>query len=212
MAMIWEDIWKIVLCAVASAGGIGAIILIAVKWSSNLIANRLSQKYEIKLQKELEHYKSGLDNKIYISKTKFDTEFALYRELSKTFFEMVKAITIMIPVGIAHYPVDEQDRKEYENKLYDTALQMTVAAQDVLNSNIPFVPENLYTDFDEILGLCRMQLTVFEMRWNTLYMASQKEKETFSTEDFRRSSEIREKFKTLNTNLREYLSKLDVLD
>ena len=210
--MNWQDIWKIVLCAVASAGGIGAIIVMAIKWSANVIANHLSQKYEIKLQKELERYKMGLDNKIYISKTKFDTEFALYRELSKSFFDMVKAITIMIPVGIAHYPVDPEDRKEYENNLYNSALAATVAAQDVLNSNIPFVPEKLYTDFDEILGLCRIQLNVFEMRWKTLYLVPQEEKERFSAEDFRRSIEIRDNFKALNAVLREYLSKLDVLD
>ena len=210
--MGWEDVWKIVLCAVASAGGIGGVIVAAVKFSANSIANRLAQKYELKLHKELERYKSGLDNKIYISKTKFDTEFALYRELSKSFFKMVKAITIMIPVGLAHYPVDKEERKKYEDELYETALKTTVEAQDVLNSNIPFIPNDLYTDFEEILGLCRMQIGVFEQRWNAFYFVPQKEKEAFSTEDFLRSKEIRDQFSTLTAKLREYLSKLDVLE
>lgn len=57
--MNWQDVWKIELCAIASAGGIGIIIVTAIKCSANIIANRLSQKYEIKLQKELERYKMG---------------------------------------------------------------------------------------------------------------------------------------------------------
>ena len=50
--MDWNDIWKIVLTIVASFGGIGGIILAVVKFSSGIIAERLSQKYELKLQKE----------------------------------------------------------------------------------------------------------------------------------------------------------------
>ena len=75
--MDWDEIWKIILCAVGSAGGIGAIIVASIKWSANIIANHLSKKYEVKVTKELEKYKTGLENKIYISKTKFDVEFAL---------------------------------------------------------------------------------------------------------------------------------------
>lgn len=81
--MNWAEVGQIVLCAIGSAGGIGAIIVCTVKWSANRIADRLSKKYELKLQKEMELYKAGVENKIYISKTKFDTEFELYRRLSK---------------------------------------------------------------------------------------------------------------------------------
>lgn len=210
--MEWIDIWKIILCAVVSAGGIGGIIVAAIKFSADIIADHLSKKYETKMQKELEKYKSGLDNKIYISKAKFDAEFALYRELSKTYFEMVKDITTMIPAGYATYPADKEARKKYENELYERAAASTVAAQEVLNSNIPFIPENLYKKYEDIISLCRCQLGVFEDRWNVLYLASQKEKETFSTEDYQRSREIKKKFDALNKELRDYLAKLDILE
>ena len=142
--MDWDEIWKIILCAVGSAGGIGAIIVVSIKWSANIIAKHLSKKYEVKVTKELEKYKTGLENKIYISKTKFDVEFALYRDLSKSFFTMVKDITRMIPAGLAYYPANKEDREKYENELYDKALASTVSAQDYLSSNIPFIPESLY--------------------------------------------------------------------
>lgn len=210
--MQWNDVWKIVLCVIGSLGGVSVIFVAVIKYCTDIIAERLSKKYELKMQKELERYKSGLDNKIYISKAKFDTEFALYRELSKSFFEMVVSITTMIPAGYAKYPADKETRKEYENNLYNTALERTVAAQDAINSNAPFIPENLHDMYQEIMGLCRIQLGVFEERWNILSFASQEEKERFSLEDYKRSGEISSKFKELNTELRNYLAKLDIIE
>lgn len=210
--MSWADVGQIAVASIVSAGGIGAIIIGVVKFSANRIADMLFQKYEMKLQKELEKYKSGLDNKIYISKTKFDVEFNLYRQLSNAYFEMVRTITNMIPAGYATYPADPNERKEYETKLYETASKATFVAQDILNSNIPFIPEEIYEKYEEIRKLCCEQLGVFEERWDVLYIAPQKEKETFSRDDYKRSREIRDKFKLLNMDVRNYLAKLDVID
>ena len=210
--MDWNDVWKIVLCAVGGAGGIGAIIVGAVKYSSDMIADRLSQKYEAKLQKDLEHYKANLDNKIYITKAKFDAEFALYRDLTSKFFDMVKAVTTMIPAGYAEYPADKADREKYEDELYNRARKTTVVAQDTLNANIPFIPETLYEKYEEILGLSRGQLGVFELRWNVGYLATEEEKKKFSHEDYQRSRDILTKLSNLNKDLSTYLSKLDVLE
>ena len=210
--MGWNDIWKIVLCAVSSAGGIGTIIVLAVKFSSNFIAEQLSKKYELKLQKELEKYKSGLENKMYISKTKFDAEFQLYRELSKAFFEATKDVTIMIPAGYATYPIDEKEREEYEIKLYESAKKSTVVAQDILNANIPFIPKDIYKKYDEIIGLCRIQIMTFEDRWNVGIEGTVKEKSKFKLDDYKLSREIREKFEDINSIVRQYISNLDVID
>lgn len=60
--MSWADIWKIILAALASVGGVGGLIILVIKFSSNLIAERLSQKYQLSLQKELEKYKAGIEN------------------------------------------------------------------------------------------------------------------------------------------------------
>lgn len=133
---MWDELWEIVLGVVAGVGGIGVVIVAAVKFSADIIAKRLEDKYTLKMNKELEKYRMGLDNKIYISKTKFDTEFSIYRELSRSFFVMVRDITRMIPAGYAEYPADKEDREKYENMLYDNALKSTVTAQDFLYSNL----------------------------------------------------------------------------
>ena len=207
--MIWKDV---ILAVIASAGGIGGIIVLVVKFSANKIADCLEKRYTLKLDKEIEKYKSTLESKIYISKTKFDTEFSIYRELSKAFFDVVKDITTMIPDGFATYPADKEQRKEYEHNLYFKAQESALLAQDTLNANAPFIPEDFFKRYNEILGLCKHQIIVFQKRWNVLYFASQDEKEAFSMEDYKCSESIREQFEKLNSTIREYISKLDVTE
>lgn len=208
--MEFKDIAAIVGACIVSAGGIGGIIITVVKFCSNLIADRLSAKYEDKLQKETERYKTELSKKEYVSKARFDAEFAIYRDLSRSFFETVKAITVMIPYGLAYYPDDKDAKEKYENDLYDEALRATVAAQDTLNGNAPFIQETMFEQFNEILSLCKMQLDAFSRRWNKLYFAENKN--SFTQEEYKRSKEISDKFTALCLEMRTYLSNLDVIE
>lgn len=169
-------------------------------------------RYSLKLNKELEKYKSIVENKNYISKTKFDTEFEIYRSLSKTFFEMVKHISVMIPAGFSYQPADEKTRKERDNEIYKLASKACVEAQDTLNSSAPFISEELFNEYDNILKLCKLQLDAFERRWNVFYLAPQEEKESFTMEEYQRTREIEKAFNKLNNMVREYLSKLDVME
>ena len=45
--MNWDTVLKIVLSIVGSVGGAGAIIAFVVKFSANLIADKLKKKYEL---------------------------------------------------------------------------------------------------------------------------------------------------------------------
>ncbi|MDO4470853.1 MAG: hypothetical protein Q4C84_13515 [Bacillota bacterium] len=85
----------------------------------------------------------------------FDTAFQIFRDLSKTFFEAVKDVSIMIPLGVAIYPADKEEKRKYEEKLYNLAKESTVKAQDVLHSNAPFISTELFDEFDNILVICR---------------------------------------------------------
>ena len=161
---------EIALAIVASVGGFGVVFSAVVYFTSNFIAERLQKKYELKLNERFEKYKAGIENKTYISKTKFDAEH------------------------------------------YSTARASVVVAQDELNSNAPFIPEQFYESYEEIRRLGGLQLSEFEERWNVGYFAPQEEKETLSREAYKRTGEINEKFKKLNNEIREYLKTLDVLD
>ena len=121
--MSWADIWKIILAALASVGGVAGLIVLAIKFASNIIAERLSQNYELKLQKELEAFKSTLTKKEYVSKARFDAEFNIYRELSKAFFNMARDINSLVPAGYSERPADEEAYKKYQEECWHASSQ-----------------------------------------------------------------------------------------
>ena len=128
----------------------------------------------------------------------------------KPFFEMVKNISILIPTGFTLVPADPEEKKEYDKKIYKEAMQSTVKAQDILNGNIPFISEEIYNAYTEILKLCRQQLNAFERRWNLSYLSPNKEELT--TEEYERTDEINQKFSETNNKIRKYIEKLDILE
>lgn len=207
-----NKVWEIVLAVVAGLGGVGVVFGAVIYFTSNFIAERLQKKYELKLNEKFEKYKADIDNKTYISKTKFDAEFGIYRSLSKAFFDMVKNISILIPQGFVLVPADKEQQKKADIEQYNSATKAVELAQDELNGNAPFIPENFYNEYDKIIKLCTYQLNEFNRRWTISCRGSQKDKETISVEAYDRTGEIIKKFKKLNNEIRKYLSNLDVLE
>ena len=200
------QVLSIATACIVSAGGVGGIAIAVIKFSSNIIAERISAKYENKLEQALEKYKTELSKKEYVSQVKFDAEFEIYRTLSKEFSTAVKNISLMIPDGMAYFPADEDKRKEYENNNYVNANNAIVMA------NGAFISEDLYNKYNEILALCGQQLNAFQRRYNVLYFASQEKKESYTDKEYERTTTIKEKWLELNNCVREYISKLEVID
>lgn len=207
-----SQVLSIATACIVSAGGVGGIAIAVIKFSSNIIAERISAKYENKLEQALEKYKTELSKKEYVSQVKFDAEFEIYRTLSKEFSTAVKNISLMIPDGMAYFPADEDKRKEYENNNYVNANNAIVMAQDALYANGAFISEDLYNKYNEILALCGQQLNAFQRRYNVLYFASQEKKESYTDKEYERTTTIKEKWLELNNCVREYISKLEVID
>lgn len=207
-----SQVLSIATACIVSAGGVGGIAIAVIKFSSNIIAERISVKYENKLEQALEKYKTELSKKEYVSQVKFDAEFEIYRTLSKGFSTAVKNISLMIPDGKAYFPTDKDKRKEYENNNYVNANNAIVIAQDALYANGAFISEDLYNKYNEILALCGQQLNAFQRRYNVLYFASQEKKESYTDKEYERTTTIKEKWLELNNCVREYISKLEVID
>lgn len=210
--MDFSQIASIATACIVSAGGVGGVAMAVVKFTSNIIADKIYAKYENKLEQALEKYKTELSKKEYVSQVRFDAEFEIYRTLSKEFSTAVKNISLMIPDGIAYSPADEEKRTEYENKIYVDANNAVVVAQDVLYANGAFISEELYNKYNEILTLCSQQLNAFQRRYNVLYFASQEKKENYTDKEYERTTTIKEKWLELNNCVREYISKLEVID
>lgn len=203
--MNFDAIWKIALAVVGAAGGYGALVLLGIKFSANLIADRLEKKYELKLSKELEKYKSKLENKTYITKTRFDTEFKIYRELSKSFLTMNTCIKSMINVEVVYKSFDEITRGIKQSEEVNNVENAIEDAQNCLYQNTPFIPEVFVTKYEDLLKMADKLYCDFVDKWT-------KHNLNINIKEIQKGVEIEIKLMDLNTDIRNYLSTLDVLD
>lgn len=206
-------IWQTVLAIIASVGGAGVIICSAVKFTSDIIADKLSQRYELKLNKELEKYKSGLDKKTHISRTRFDMEFSIYGKLSEAFVSMEQATYWLFPDGIEMLPPNEEDRKKIFLTRYEKANEAIATAEKTLAANAPFIPSEIFKAFDEIRRLCTRQYNMYS--WCGPLAKLRDPSERFLEQErecFNRTDEITKKKDHLMNQLREYLEDLEVVE
>ena len=205
------DLRSIVLQLIAAIGGIGFVFTAFVGFSSNIIADKLQKKYQLKLSEELEKYKAGLTSKTHVSKTKFDAEFSIYKNLTLAFSQCVKSFNILIPNGMTSVPANKEEKRVQDERNYTEARKAYVIAQDELSKSIPFIPKEFCDDYKELLMLCGFQLSDFEQRWNVGYLVPQEKKETLGLDSYNRTRDINQKFDVLNEKIRDYLAQLDVL-
>ena len=192
-------ILQIAIAVVISAGGVSGIILAVIKFSSNIIADKLSKKYELKFNKELEKYKTHLDSKIYITKVRFDKEFELYQQLSRNFFLMIEKIYSLYPLIGSRY-ADESLQTASNKIIFKEAKDATIEAQKSINSYAAFITKDFYDKYNKILQECRGLLGLYNPETQP------------KTESFVVMENTIKMFEDLNGNLREYLSKLEVIE
>lgn len=164
------------------------------------------------LGKEMESFKSKLEKKKYVSKVRFDTEFALFKDLWCTCRKMVNDVYFVYPT-FANVPADEETRKKYEQNVYETAHNSYKVFIELLENNAPFISAGIYEKFNDIGQLCRKNLNLYEERWNRgrlfVWEGSQ-EKRDAEWEAYMRTDEFNQKYNALINELRTYLNKLDV--
>lgn len=156
-------IWQTVLAIIGSIGGAGVIIGAIVKFTSDIIAEKLSQKYELKLNKEFESFKAELDKRTHINRARFDMEFSIYGKLSEAFLTMEQAIYWLFPEGIDYLPQREEDRQKLYTARYEKANKAIASAEKTLGANAPFIPSEIYKSFDEIRILCTRQYNMYAL-------------------------------------------------
>lgn len=210
--MSWNDVWKIIISAVMSVGGVSAIIVIAIKFAANTLARRLEERYTLKLNKSLEEFKSGLEKKNYISQVRFDKEFEMYQELSSSFANLIQVVNELIPCGVVYKSSNEEIRRKEEEDIFQSLANAFLKAREILNANIPFISKDFYKHYEELLELSNKQINAYIKRFNIFDSRPLREKEQFSDDDYSRTKEINKSWKRLNEEIREYLQSLDVKD
>lgn len=171
------DILQIATATIISAGGIGAIIIAAVQFTSNIIADKISKKYELKLNESLESYKSNLDKGNHISRAMFDKEFEYYQLLSRKYTIAFNSFNLYY--GIKYSKLDVIPIEEihiYNPKLEELAKdirdgkRVTEVQMDTLKSNIAeqflefkkvldesesFIDGEIYSEYAKLYNLIR---------------------------------------------------------
>lgn len=171
------DIGQIVAATIISAGGIGGIIIAAIRFSSNIIAERLSKRYELKLNKTIENYKTHLEKGNYISRAMFDKEFEYYQLLSRKYTIAFNSFNLYYGIKYSKLdviPIDEINI--YNPKMEELAKdikggkKVTEVQMDTLKSNIAeqflefkkvldesesFIDGEIYSEYAKLYNLIR---------------------------------------------------------
>lgn len=205
--MNWNQLAEIAIAVVISFGGAGAIIAAIVKFAVDKIASALEKKYELKMSKEMERFKNALENKSYISKTRFDAEFSIYRQLSRVTAIMIKEVSQLFPTFMR----DAKNDYDTYKKKYDKAVDSVVMYQDELASSASFIPSDIYLLFRKLEEKCKMQLDDFaDFRLRPDAKDYVKEDREGYRESWKRTRELQKDFDVIVDKLRQYLSSLEV--
>ena len=204
-----QDIWSIASAVLVSVGGASIIVASTVEFIANRIAHRLDQKYQAKLEKDLEKYKFNVDHCRYVTTAQFDREFEIYQKLSESFFRMVVKLSSFVD---REYDSDTLTRKDPSRDEIVKLITVTSEAQNLLYSNAAFIPKDIYDLYDSIMEKAN---TLF---WNCFEKVGEQviRKKSFtdaiSEEDKQLQKIIEVEFHNVNAKLREYLSILTIVE
>lgn len=217
---IGQHIWA----ALRQMGGV-AILTVIITFIVHKINTRFEKhvehKYDQKLEelkveldKQRENYRTLLDKRNHVSKTRFDTEFTLCREIMVACHKMINDCYFLFPT-FASVPADEEARKEYEKEVYDNAYKSYAAFISLLIGNAPFISETIY---DKLYGLgkkCRENLDEFSHKWNLSYSwnrSGDAEEGKSKSEAYKRTRQFQAEFDEIVKDLRGYFANLDVIE
>jgi hypothetical protein len=220
-----NDVWKISLLLIVSLGGFSGILTLIIQFSSNIIADRLSQKYQLKMNRKFESYKKNLDKKTYISKVRFDKEFEIYQELSEKVLTMVfKFAELARAVSL-----EQEEDEEVIRIVWQAAVESYNEANITTRKFAPFIRKSIYDLFTQLGDKCRNQLNYYCIHYKESYLEREwgsllafvngytSDYSNFCTEEkfeekFKfNQQEISESIDELMSTLRTYLSGLDVI-
>lgn len=218
-----SELWQTVLGIIASVGGASVLIWAVVKFSANRLADLLLQKYQAKLDQELETFKGELekqkesfrvkaDKTRYVSKVRFDTEFSLCRELMAAAHNMVNYAYLVYPMH-AKYPADPMMAKKYKEEIWENAKKFSDEFTLLVQRNAPFISKNVYSAFMELHSLCYENIETYAMKWDKGFMGNwetSQEKREMESKAYIRSRDITKKLDDVIEKLREHFAQMDV--
>ncbi len=213
--MGWDTILRIIGCV----GGAGAIIVFCSKLAANHISERMLQKYDANLQKDIEHYKHELEmetekyrkkseNLTFVTRKQFETEFSAYQTIFDNLFTFGSCTSILFPI-LDKLPDDKEKVKEIYKKRYKDFCDAYNNFSETLEKNAPFIPEKHYDMFISIrnlahkIGCMYPDIRIYD---DSAYKNDFK----LQNQNYQETIEFENKITIAKKTIREYLATLKV--
>ena len=203
--MTTQEIWSIAGAIIASVGGAGVIICAVSGFVSARLANHIDKKYEQRLSKELERYKLSLEERKHITKTQFDKEFEIYYHLSKTFFSMIVKLSSFTE-GTLELKDSPKENRDIKIDEFMRMVEVTSAAQNVLYENAPFIPKDIFEQYDAIYEKANNLFWIYEERVQSYAFGKLDFNALVSEADKAVVKGLEKDFASASSKLRDYLN------
>ncbi|MBQ7208193.1 MAG: hypothetical protein IJS01_10390 [Lentisphaeria bacterium] len=207
-----KEIIQTALAILGSVGIGGAIVAALSSWLGKVWAERLMAKESAKYREELERLTKRLERKNYVSRVRFDAEFAIYRDLSAAFLEVVKTQNHLFTFyRLDSVPEDKPKQKNFYITRMNKCTEAFNKASIQLHCNAPFIEESIFERFRNILRDVDMQLFHYPAFYiDDFAFESRRESKALFEECSRRTQTINDDMDKLISDLRAYLKNLDV--
>ena len=217
---IGEHIWA----ALKQMGGV-AILTVIMTFITHKInvrfEKRIEHKYDQKLEelkveldKQRESHKSMLEKRNYVSKTRFDTEFSIVKELMMSCKTMIDAVYFLFPNRNAE-PLYDQGEK-WSKQHQDYWVKAATATRDfgvLMEGNSAFISKEIYEEFKKIESECRTNILCYMYRNENDPLnngVSQEKREYEIKKAYERTWEIEQKMTAIADMLRQHFQDMDI--
>lgn len=209
--MDWQSIQSVVGTIIVSVGGSSVVIYAFSKFLGERLANIIDTACQQKLDKQMEKYKIELENKHHITKEQFNVQFQIYRDLSKSYFQILIKLCAILEEDFYEENSLNFDKKKYEEYSYKNVVVTISTAQNVLYENAPFIPKHIFQKYHELYELMNNQFWLYN-DWYCKYINGKIElKDRFNENDKNIYKEVERRLFDINEDVRTYLEGLTVI-
>ena len=204
-------------------GGISIVISAIIAWIGKILATKISQKNDAKMQQKLEDmraeleeikqkYRGNVEQKINVHKLKYEKEIEAYSDiwesimLYRRYFE--RLIQIIISCDKRKISIDRDDFKDMYLKFHLAYKEV----DDAIHGHAPFIPDDIYRLLLPLFNQCgflgaEIDDITFSDRF---YLQSSHVNETSTLMD--RYMAINEMVEELSLKIRKHLDVISVIE
>jgi hypothetical protein len=212
------EIWQTAAAVIVSLGGGGLIVFALSSWLGKVWAARILEQDRAKYTTEIERLKGSLeqtnrafqaeiDKTLFVSKTHFETEFDLLREIWAS-VSAVRTAMSQLRLSSRIGPVDqtrEQQNSEL-NERFGEFNQTLNRLRQAVDDNSPFYPTEIFVVLDRLILTAQSERDDIKLTMGT--------EEAFSFQWYKRGREnfmrYMEEVEKVSALIRERLAKLSV--